>query len=265
MIQLKPCNLLLALAILLPDTLSLGKDNKTITSKGTIKVITGEVAPFSYTINKEKTGIVYEVAKRIFHENGKTFSPAFYPWQRALRLSQKNQTISFPLTRHPYREKNYSWVGPIYEDKHMFIALKKSYLEGTGEEDLKNYPVGVVRYAPPEVMLKQRQYPSLVKATTHAQLLKMLVGGKIKLWYDSEAIIAHTIEMSGLDPAMFNIVREDVNVTQYIVLSKDLESRTAELNKKITSMTKSGELQKIINEHLSPIKLKKFSASEIPL
>lgn len=252
---MKPFNLLLALATVFFTVQSLAKDN--LKSNDSVQWITGEVAPFSYTLNKQKTGIVYDVAKNIFQESGQAFSPLFYPWQRALRLSQQQQTISFPLTRLPYREKAYSWVGPIYEDKHIFVALKKTYLEGTSESVLKNYSVGVVRHAPPEVILKQRQYPSLVTATKHAQLLKMLVASKIKVWYDSEAIIAHAIKASGLDPSLFTIIREDVKVKQYIALSNDLKNRTKPLNERVRKLNESGELQKIVNKHLSLVKLSK--------
>ena len=85
----------------------------------------------------------------------------------------------------------------------------------------------------------------------------MLVAGKIKVWYDSEAIIAHAIEASGLDPSMFVVVREDVKVTQYIALSNDLKNRTKVLNERIRKLNESGELQQIVNKHLSLVKLSK--------
>jgi hypothetical protein len=131
-------------------------------------------------------------------------------------------------------------------DRHVFLGLKG---KTNNLKDITSVPTAVLRDAPPDKILKSRNFKSLHPVTRTSQIPKMLLTFRAKLWYDSFAIISHTLKMNNIPIDKFEVFENDIKVKQHIGLSKDLGSLHKKMQKTFLQIKKDGTYQKILNKY----------------
>lgn len=106
-----------------------------------VRITTGEWAPYtSHTLPND--GLLSEIARAAFADQGITMTLAFFPWGRADQLSKSGEwdgTIAYAKNRD--REKYFLFSDPLYVGKYVLFHLKKHPLEWNTLADLKDVPM----------------------------------------------------------------------------------------------------------------------------
>ena len=163
-----------------------------------IKIVTLDFPPYSYIENNELTGMATEVLMEILSDVGMMPEIRQYPWKRACCIAdtEKNVLI-YTIARTPQREINFHFIGEVAPRNNYFFKLaERKDIQVDSVEDLKKYKIGVVRgYATDKTLTDFGLEPSLHRATSDINILRMLFKGHVDLCSVDEMVAKHQIRL----------------------------------------------------------------------
>lgn len=175
-----------------------------------IKILAGELPPYSYTENGKNKGINLEPFIIAARNRNIPLEIEFLPWKRAQKIME-NQPGVFLITlaRIPYREKLYRWVAPLSQINLGFMSFKKlnseiDYTHMPPSSQGQNIPsdsrVCVHTQTPMLRWIRDSIYSNYTEASTEDICLKFLQTGRADYWFTDEKLARHLVEESGGDP-----------------------------------------------------------------
>lgn len=213
-----------------------------------IEILTGELPPYSYTDGNAHTGIGGDIVNEIFKRTGTTYPIKSLPWSRSVVLSQKEDNrLIYPLGRTKARENNYLWIGPILEDRLVFLIRASDERTFGSLDDFKDLKVGVLLNAPPQKRLQGLNFTKIDTVHSEDVNIKKLLKGRLDAWYAAERIMMHTIDKEGFDKNEFKIGFVDRELIFYIGASKSLATLAASWQKVLEEMKSDGTYQQIVD------------------
>jgi polar amino acid transport system substrate-binding protein len=160
--------------------------------------VTLDFPPYSYIENCELTGMATEVLMEILSDVGMMPEIRQYPWKRAVRIAntEKNVLI-YTIARTPQREMNFHFIGEVAPRNNYFFKLaERKDIQIDSLEDLKKYKIGVVRgYATDKTLTDIGLEPSLFRANSDINILRMLFKGHVDLCSVDEMVAKHQIRL----------------------------------------------------------------------
>jgi polar amino acid transport system substrate-binding protein len=171
------------------------------------------------------------------------------PWARVIMESVKENTMSYPLARLPYRENKYCWIGPLLEDTYVFAVLSSNHTFFKSINDFRGLPVGVNRGAPTAVRLEKLGFSHLQIANEENINPRMLFKERITAWYSSKLIIQHTLRNSEFDEDKVRFAFSDIGVKMYIAASPNLKNKAIEWQKALDEMKSDGTYLTILKKN----------------
>lgn len=157
------------------------------------RLLTEELRPFNYSINKKAYGISIEILNEIFRRldsKQNAINSEFFPWARAYYISQNERmNILFVTARTKDRERLFKWVGPIFSDKIEAFALKKRNIQINDISDFQKYRISTYIGDSQEELINKLGIPieSLDRLISSEARFKKLYSGR------SDIIIASRI------------------------------------------------------------------------
>lgn len=115
-----------------------------------LNIYTEEFPPYNYRKNGQIRGINARLTKQICEASGIKCNFELYPWNRSFALTLKDtQGGLISTSRHPDREKQFKWVGPLESanDRACFYKLRRriDIPMLLDKESLKQYSFPIVR------------------------------------------------------------------------------------------------------------------------
>lgn len=214
-----------------------------------IIVSTGELPPYSYTEGKNRVGVATDVVKEIMRRVGHSRKITSLPWARAIKMSHKNNRITYPLARLPFRENKYLWIGPILKDSFVFCVRKADKMNGSKISDFKHFPVGVNNGAPTHARLQKLEFTNLQAAWTEETNIRMLLKKRIDAWYSTRLMIRHILRNSGIEDDKVRIAFSDMDIEMYIVASSDLKNAASKWQRALDEMKSDGTYRMILKNN----------------
>lgn len=216
-----------------------------------VRVLSGPLAPFAWEDAGRQRGIIVDVFAGIKQRTGFKGDVESMIWPRALKLSEKDNMVVFPLARVPYREGKYLWVGPILTSPHIFLMRRDDKRKIAGMDSLKKLSIAVLRDAPPHKILKKEGFTNLYPVSATGRIAPMLIKGRVDAWYDMEAIMYHTVKNAGIRHDKLKNVLIHIPVKMHIGLSKNLAKLAGSWQKTWEKMRADGTAQSIENRYLA--------------
>ncbi len=217
-----------------------------IAQPASIKLVTGELPPYSYKEENKIIGVASDVVDTLKNRVGYSHNIKFYPWARALKLSTEKGTITYPLARLPYREQSYRWIGPLLVDSFVFIVKASDSTDFTSLEDLKNMSIGVNRFAPTEKRLIKKGFKNIDQAGSEIQNGKKFIMGRFDAWYTTHLMAKHIFKKLGVEKNKYTVAFVDLEVSMYLAASLDLVSEAPIWQAELNRMKSDGAYQKIL-------------------
>ena len=219
-----------------------------VVNADSIQILTGELPPYSYTDGNEHTGIGGDIVNEIFKRTKTPYPIQSLPWSRSVVLSQKEDNrLIYPLGRTKERENNYLWIGPILEDRLVFLVRASDERTFGSLDDFKDLKVGVLLNAPPQKRLQGLNFTKIDTVHSEDVNIKKLLKGRLDAWYAAERIMMHTIDKEGFDKNEFKVGFVDRELIFYIGASKSLATLAAAWQKTLDEMKSDGTYQKIVD------------------
>lgn len=109
-----------------------------------IKIVTGEWAPY-VSKNMENNGIVGEIVREAFKEEGINVEFVYMPWKRGeIEVKKGNYFGTFPYITTEERKIEFEFSNSIFSSKGKFFYLKNSVVnkEWHNFDDLREYKIG---------------------------------------------------------------------------------------------------------------------------
>ncbi|WP_419901914.1 substrate-binding periplasmic protein [Kiloniella sp.] len=110
-----------------------------------LTLTTEEYPPFNFTdkTNNKITGIVTDIVREALHRSNIKYSLRLLSWQRAIFLARhKENTCVYSTTVTPERLPEFKWVGPLINNKWVFMGRRNSAITLNSIEDAKPYKIG---------------------------------------------------------------------------------------------------------------------------
>lgn len=210
-------------------------------------LVTGELLPLSYQNNGELKGISMDIVKELKKRVNYDRVIEFKPWPRVIKESENDSILSFPLARFPYREDKYKWIGPILEDRFVFVSKKSNNIKIESFNDLKSFKIGVAQGAPTEKRLKDKNFKNLIIGSGESQLASMFVKNRFDVWYSSEIFIHSFLIEINYDISLLDVVYSDIDVEFYLVASLNIDDSVIEFwQNELDNMKEDGTYDDIL-------------------
>lgn len=182
------------------------------------------VEPPSNYINASNLpdGYVTDIMQALMAEAGVVKIIDFVPEARAMRImATQPNTILFSISRTPFREDKYHWIGHVMNKAWHVYALSSSKLQVGSLADLKKLPaLGVVRGDVREEWLDNQGFSNLNSVTEHQQNIKLLLKGRVSAIAYEEQGLLYALNKTGQNRAMFKSLYTLNESNVYISMSR---------------------------------------------
>ena len=220
----------------------------------TIVLATTEYPPY-YGEHLEGQGVLVEIIIAAYERAGYTVTIDFLPWARALRDAQEGRYDGmFTLWHRPERDEWFVFSAPMMPNVTGFYKRTEAAISFESLEDLAAYRIGAVRgyVNPPE--FEQAPYLRIEEADDDATNLRKLYAERVDLIMIDRVLARHLINtqypeyrqhLEWLEPAL-------IVDPQYLVISKlapDYQTKLADFNAGLTSITADGTLEDLLAKH----------------
>jgi len=230
------------ISILFITSLNASQHNK-------LNITSGELPPYSYLEKNELTGLSVEIVKELQKRVAYKYKIRNKPWGRVIKESYEPNTMTFPLARVPYREKQYKWIGPIYTDSFVFVVKKENYKKIHTINELKDITVGVNLGAPTTKRLQSLDFTKLIIITSEIKLSKMFIRDRFYAWYSPKLMIYDMLNKLDYNLNDVSVLYKDKALKWYIVTSLDVDDQIINLwQKELDNMKLDGSFEKIIDK-----------------
>lgn len=164
------------------------------------------------------------------------------PWARGYKIIQTTPgTCLFSTGHTAQREKQFKWVGPIFELTIGLVTKKNRHITIDSVKDLSAYRIGTIRNGAPEQLLIATGYPAskLERVTKPEQNIKKLARDRIDLLAFNTDSTRYTMIHMGLDPDDYETVFSLKKIKLYYAFNKDTDDAIiAELNHSLDQLKK---------------------------
>jgi len=219
----------------------------------TIKIVTEEYPPYSYSENGKITGVATEIVEAVLNDLGNETRIKIYPWARAYKmaLNEKNVLI-FGLNRTREREGLFKWVGFITSNNLAFFALQTRNDIGINSlNEAKKYDVGVILEDSGAQYLLSKGFTRIAPVNNDLQNLRKLLMGRIDLWLTDELNGYYVFKKNGQDAKKF-IIKYDFQISSglYIAFSKHTSDELVKaFRESLDTIKQNGTYSKIVQKY----------------
>jgi len=220
-------------------------------AKETLRAISCECPPLTYSINGEIQGPAVDIFKNIQKKISANDTLSIYPWATGyIKLIEEHDVVLFATTRTKHRENKLKWVGPIAKKKFSFYANKGSLLKINSLEDVKKYRIGVVVGSNNEQFLISKGFKNIYSKTNEKDNLGNLLLGKIDLWYtDASQALALSKRISRNMLVIKELYKVKTNQS-YFAFNKAIPDTTIKKwQNALDKMHKDGTILKIFQKY----------------
>lgn len=222
-------------------------------SGSSLRLITEEFPPVSFTDNGVPRGLAVEVVQTIQQRLGQSLPIEFLPWARGMREAQDSQpTALFATARTPDRERLFHWVGPIVQFYSAFYALAGRAPQVQSLADARRVSqVLVVRDWYTAEQLQGEGFQNLQMVNDPVQGLRMLLAHRAPLMAGDRISMPGTLAQLGLKPEALQEVLRIRGTEGYIAFSRSTSPSTvAAWQAQVSEMKRDGSFQAIYRRWL---------------
>ncbi|RQO60352.1 hypothetical protein DBR47_08250 [Paucibacter sp. KBW04] len=167
-------------------------------------LVSSEFPPLIYSRGSGSPGALGDLLHELGQELGQPLDPSFYPFARALALTQRGPGVLMaPLARTPEREKTLRWVAVLYQNRYVLYGKKDRWAQLPPEPDLKAGRVAVLRGAIGRDRLRGLGFKHIVEEADYPRILRRLDEGTVDFVYAAEPTFLGALQTSGREPAAF--------------------------------------------------------------
>jgi len=185
-------------------------------------LITEEFPPFNYTREGMLTGATTQVVREIARRLGISDKIEVMPWARGYkRLLNEPDVVLFTTARTTARDPLFHWVGPLYQTRLGFYALKKRGLRIDSLEAAREAgTIATYRDDYGEQILKSLGFTKIDSSNDPKSNVRKLISERADLWLFNN-IGAPTVAIAaGVDPHEIEEVFTYQRNFSYIAISK---------------------------------------------
>jgi len=195
----------------------------------------------------QKPGIAYEIVTELFKHTGDEYKIIPLPWARAQYMAKHTpQSLIFPLSWTPTRDKHYNWRVNIFNNQTYFITFNKTKLTAQAARKKR---IGVQLKSSWDNWLTEQGHEKVYRVPDEgSSLIKLLRNNRIDAWY-TDQIIADSILKKLKNP---NITYSDPIQTFKTYLATNQAAPYPNMDKLEAAMEKlhqSGRLNQIFEKY----------------
>ncbi len=171
---------------------------------------TEDYPPSNYLEDDKPVGAAVETLKLMWQDMGvPEQSITVASWARGYRATlHKPLTMLFSMSKTVDREKLFKWVGPIFTDTHVLIALNDFPHDIQSIDDSYQYTVAAVREDISDLKLRETGFPveNIFKVTKLDQAIQMVKSKRSDLMIMTRESLKQLTEQNGMHSRDFKIV-----------------------------------------------------------
>ena len=214
--------------------------------------------PYNYTEGNEIKGISTEILRAACKLAKLNCEIQIVPWARAYKtVTNTPNTIVYTTARNPSREKEFTWVGPIFPRTTWAYGKTGITSEIRTVQDLARAKIGVVRGEASLADLLAVGVPtsSFVELNSNNDVLRMMLLDKINVVVDTEIGMAWSLHAAGLAPiTVTKLMKINEGGAYYFALNlKSDPAIVIKLQAGIDKLRREGKIDAIVRQYTKQI------------
>ncbi|MCH8536765.1 MAG: transporter substrate-binding domain-containing protein [Alkalimonas sp.] len=225
-----------------------------------LTVYTEHFPPYNYLQDQELVGINTELVQAICHKTAIQCEFKLYPWLRAYENARRDSTGAlFSTSRHPQREEEFQWVGPLmYSTAYLYRLRSRQAINPANLEEAKQFVVGVAHGDVYEIYLKSIGFDygkNLVGFVSKADSVGPFLQQKVDLIIGSPNVLQAWLQHYDKDISELEAVLEfDMLGLNYLALNPDVDPElVSQMQQALDELKSSGEAERILQQYLSEL------------
>lgn len=215
-----------------------------------LRIVTASFPPLSIDPDSGRPGALTEVVREICRRLQHRASIEFLPWQRAIHTASNGAKVAiYPLTRLPVREKNFSWLAPLFEEHYVFLARRNGGFDVTRPEQMHDRRITLVRGGTQGAILQEHGFTKLVEARSVQEVHRYLVAGMADAAFGERNIVRASLKQWSAEQDF--VVSEPLrSTTAWLAGSLDFnDTEIAQYKQAISTMRADGSYKKILAKY----------------
>lgn len=219
-----------------------------------LRILTSELVPYSYVEDGVQKGMIHDAVAEMAKRAGHSGKMEFLPLGRAQNYAQTEKaTALFPVARIEAREKQYTWIVPIFQDEFLLFKRDDSTVDISSVATAKNLRVGYNRGSPAERFLKENGFTAIEDASSEEATAKKLMAGRIDAWVTASTVARFTMGRIGEKPQRLKTGFVFARPNLHLAGSLDIAPAEVERWKAaLASMQSDGSYARIMGKYLGP-------------
>ena len=203
----------------------------------------------SYARNDRVTGLATDIIRQLFDKSGYSISLTLKnSWDEAFGKARDTPGYGIYSTfRTPIREDKFQWVGPLYDEEWVILALQDSNVDIKSVADLQSHKVGSYAADPFTDLLREKQVDVLAAQSDAVNAVKLKVG-LIELWASGSLAGPYTAANLHVPVKQVYVV-DETSLWLAMHINTD-PAVVAKLNWNLKKMHESGEVQRVIDSYM---------------
>lgn len=238
----------------LPENAITVDDYQVKGDRHSLKLYTENSPPSSYLEDGQLQGLSVEIVEEILSRIGKSNTISLVPWARGYKMALSDARVAlFSTTKLPQRD--FSWVGPLYQQRWGFYRWKDSNIMIADIEAAKKVQrIGTYRQDAKMLYLQDMGFNNLVPSNKNISNIAHLKKGDIDLWVSSDFNIEHLAGQAGVMSEQLVLAYAFHTVGNYIAFSKSTSPHVIHLWQMVLEEMKAdGSYKKICDRyHYAP-------------
>lgn len=223
-----------------------------------IKVVTEEWPPYTYSENDQIGGVVTEIVRATLDRSNLAYSIEIYPWARAYEIAKDEKNVLiYSIFKLPNREHSFKWIkiDGLSVNMSLFRPKFRNEMHLTSLEQAKKYKIGVTRETSTHHFLLSRGFVAGVNlfpinSEEQNSLKSRPQNMRIDLTTGDKLSLAHWLKASGFPPDYWveqvPLFREDF----YMAFGMETSDAVVEtVRKAFAEMKSQGELKAIVDKY----------------
>ena len=225
-------------------------------SANTIKLVTGDFAPFSGK-DLSQGGMITEIIVKAFKEVGYATKIEYRPWKRGYQETLRHKHFgTFPYVTDDERKKLFLFSDAIYAAKVRFFVRSDFNRKYEKDEDLKGLRVCVpIGYSSVEIQrFLDKKILNTITPLGDKECFRLVEKGRTQLYSVNEVTGWTIIQKLYGTRDGFRTIGEPLRVNGYYIIVAetypDGETLLEQFNKGLNALKQKGIYQQIIDRHL---------------
>jgi hypothetical protein len=214
-----------------------------------VQLTFSEFYPITHTAHGQPAGPGIELVRKLTEGLPVELHSQSTPLKRMLALTPFHPTIVIALIRTSRREKDFDWIGELYNDSLVMVTKKPHARIEALDQARSLSHIGVTLGGVAEALLREQKFTNIEASLDMTAQARKLASNRVDGWCALRQSARTAWEATGHDPAELQMGPEILPASIWIAASKTVPPEmVTELRRRFATLERDGTLDRMMGD-----------------